>query len=336
MVVTGASGFIGGYVVQEFLSQGWCVSAFVHRTPLRQSHHLTTVKGDVTDEGSIRHALAEIVRKTRLLPNTIVHCAGHSSDIGRRGYFQRINYDSVRYLGRWVAEHPERRFVFVSTIDVYGLKDFHHEGENQLSFCHKPRNPYPEFKIKAERWLQENLKPHQYSVIRPGNVWGVGDKTLTPRFVSFLRTSPWVIHFGKWRGQNRWPLAHVKNVAAASFIAATRSDSTCNAIHVLDDEKTTMDQFYGLLSAVYFPNKKHRRLFLPFWFGSLFGGVVTGLSHLLRRSHPLMDPSLYALQSISHNLDFDNSCFSKLMSNRGRRLVSREEGFRELMRWAEY
>lgn len=334
--VTGAAGFIGGYIARRFTDEGWHVLALVHRTAspeltrLAHAGSVTLVTGDVTDPAGLRTALAAVLAKRGASLDAIVHCAGRASDVGWRREFRRTNFESVRGLVSLVKEWNVGRLVFVSTTDVYGLRDFHGESEDELTLAARPRNPYPEFKIAAEACIRTELPPDRFGIVRPAQVWGVGDLTLTSRIVGFLRTSPWIVHFGKWRGRNRWPLAHVRNVALTAFLVASIPAAGGLAVNVVDDENTTMDEFCRILARVYLPHRTYRTVTLPFWVGQCVGAAVSGLSNLLNLKQPFADPSFYALYAVSHNLDFGNRRMKDLAASAGRALVTRDAGIREL------
>ncbi len=332
-LITGAGGFIGGYVVREFLEQGWRVVAVIHRARpealarLEAEGRITLVRADLTRPEALRQVFPA-GEKGEL--DAIIHCAGRASDVGHRRAFRRANFDAVRSMARLVMESPATRLVFLSTTDVYGLRDFHGEPEEALPLQAYPRNPYPEFKIAAEQWIAAHLPPRQYAILRPAQVWGVGDTTLTRRIVDFLRGSPWIVHFGRWRGGNRWPLAHVRNVAAACYAAATEPAAAGTATNILDDERTTMDDWYRLVAQIYLPDKRFRTVTLPRAAGALIAWPVEWISSALNLPHPLMDPTYYALHAVSANLDFSNRRLHELLASAGRQLVTREEGVREL------
>lgn len=336
VLVTGAAGFIGGYVVEEFIQNNWAVSVLIHNNTSQRfkqwirEQKVFAVKGDAADKESFREAVEEAGRRMNRVPDVIVHCAGRAADVGRRREFRAANLDSVRFLGELVQEKKIKRMVFVSTTDVYGLRDFHHEQEEDLPFSNNTGNPYPEYKILAEQWLSQNLSPNHYAIVRPASVWGPGDTTMTSRIVDFLRASQWIIHFGPWKGKNRWPMAHVRNVAAGIYLAATRPEAAGMVMHILDSEFTTADDFYCLMADIYLPGKRHSRLFLPLWLGRMFGCVVSAISNLFNLSHPFTDPSLYAVLMVSSNLDFDNQRFIRMMKDAGRHLRTRDEGIDEL------
>lgn len=333
-LVTGAAGFIGGAAVELLVKEGWQVLALVHRrvSPdlerLAAGGAVTLVRGDAADLDSFRGALDAALREKRLALDAIIHAAGRASDVGWAGGFRRSHVESAACLAR-LARETGARLVLVSTTDVYGLLDFHGEGEDALPLRAVPANPYPVHKILAEAAVRRELPPAQWAIVRPAAVWGRGDRTLTPRIVSFLRGSPWVVHFGPWRGRNRWPLAHVRNVATTLMLAA-RSAQAGLTVNVLDDEVTSIDGFYRMLASAYLPGKAFRTLCLPFWTGRLMGSVISAVSTALNLDHPFADPSYYALYSVSRNLDFSNRRMNALFAGAGRRPVTREEGLKEL------
>lgn len=335
-LITGGAGFIGGYTVQEFVEQGWHVLALVHQRispeleALETAGSVTLLRGDAADCTSLEEAVLGEVTRRELHVDVVVHCAGRASDVGRRHEFRRMNFEALQHMAALTQRLEADRFVFISTTDVYGLHDFHGEREDELPLEQQPANAYPEFKIAAEKWLRQTLPPERHAIIRPAAVWGPGDPTLTPRAVDFLRSSPWIIHFGPWRGRNRWPLAHVRNVATAIYLAATLPGAAGQAINVLDSEVTTMDEFYHLVAAIFLPQRRFRTLLLPRWVGIFFGSFVSAISDALNLAHPFTDPSLYAVYSISSNLDFSNQRLLALFAEGGRQLTTREEGVEEL------
>jgi len=330
--ITGAAGFIGIHTVHVFIKKGWHVTALVHRRISKEfeqfakSQALTIMKGDVTDIPALRSMLGAEVEGRGIMFDAVVHCAGRASDVGWRSGFRRTNFESVKGLVQIVKELNVGRFVFISTTDVYGLYDFNGESEDKLPLKSHPANPYPEFKIAAEKIIMAELPASQFCIVRPAQVWGVGDLTLTSRIVDFLKWSPWIIHFGKWHGLNRWPLAHVDNVAMAIFLATTHPDAAGLTINVIDDEKTTMEEFYRILAHLYLPDRRLRTVTIPFWIGQCAGAVVSAVSNLLNLRQPFLDPSFYALYAVSHNLDFSNKRMKELFAKAGYSIVSREDG----------
>ncbi len=331
--LTGASGFIGRYVLREFLLQGWHVTVLIHKTvtpelaQLRSKGLINTCSGNVSNFADLEDIFSN--QKSSGF-EVIVHCAGKASDVGRRKDFRLTNLDSVKHLARLCMDTGVGRFVLVSSTDVYGMGDFYGESEDELPLEGSPVNPYPEFKVEAEKWLKSHVPAERYVLIRPGAVWGKDDLTITKRIVDFLQFSPWIVHFGQWKGNNRWPLAHVRNVAAAIFLASIDDRATGEAINILDSEQTTMEQFYREIAKVYFPEKSFKSICLPCGVIWPMAKFITLVSNLLNLSQPFVDPSHYALLSVTSNLDFSNQRFLELMERGGVKPVTFADGVCEL------
>ena len=294
VLVTGAGGFIGFNVVKMYSEYGWRVLALVHnRIPndIYNLNNVEVIKGDVTD----KNFMAQFTGKV----NVIAHVAGLAKDIGSDKIFRKLNYESVVNL----ANLPTEKFVYVSTSDVYGIKDFNNADES-TPLTEYPKNPYPRYKIMSENWLRENCS--KFVIIRPAAVWGEGDLTLEKRVIDFLSTSPYIVHFGKWKGNCRWPLANVKNVAK-TIVAVSETDKFDNeSITIIDTEKTTIDEYYRGIAQKNFPDKSFKNLYLPLWVGKLIGFISTTISNLLGLKDPIFDPTFYAVHHVSSNLDFSS------------------------------
>jgi nucleoside-diphosphate-sugar epimerase len=330
--ITGAAGFIGSYAVEEFIRQNWYVTALIHKQKSKKLDSLTEtgkvkiLNGDAGDFESLQG----VITSCEIKYDAILHCAGRASDTGLKREFKRTNLESVKHLTRLTKKLDIKKLVFVSTTDVYGLRDFHGEAEEYLNLKAYPNNPYPDFKIRAEQHIKSELPEERFSILRPAQVWGVGDTTLTTRIIDFLNWSPWIVHFGKWRGKNRWPLAHVRNVASAAYLAATLNSASGQEINVVDSEYISIDDFYRTVARIYLPDKRLKTITLPFFIGYIFGAAVSFVSNLLNLKVPILDPSLYALYAVSRNLDFSNKKLLMLFEESGRKMVSFDEGVREL------
>ena len=308
ILLTGAGGYVGSNAAEYFVRCGYRVIGTVHRNVADRLK---------TSGAEIRTCdITEASEVTALFDGPVdfvVHVAARASDVGRDAWFREANYEAVKRLAMVAMKKGVRRFVYLSTADVYGLHDFHGEGEDALRFDETVTNPYPKYKILSEQWLAEHLPAERFSCVRPCVIYGRGDTSITPRTVAYLKSSPYAFHFGRWKGGNRWPLAHVENVCRALHAAMVLPEAGGKGVTVLDSRRVTVSDYYRELAAEFLPGKRLKERTLPM----AVIRPVAALSTLLSRSKPLFDPTLYALDTIAHTLDFSNRRFLDWLARMG-------------------
>ena len=297
VLITGAGGYIGSNAAEYFAKAGYRVVGTIYRHIAERLTRLgiKTISIDLSDATNLSRLFEEKI-------DYVVHIAARASDVGRDEWFRAANYDAVKGLASVAMEHGVKRFVYLSTADVYGLHDFNGESEEELTIDETVKNPYPKYKILSEKWLAANLPRERFSCVRPCVVYGRGDTSITPRTVAYLKNSPLVFHFGKWRGRNRWPLVHVENVCRTFHAAMILPEAGGEGVSVLDSWRVTVSEYYHELAAEFLPGKRLREMTLPM----ALIRPIAALSTALSRSKPLFDPTLYVLDTISHKLDFSN------------------------------
>ncbi len=116
ILVTGASGFAGPYLIEHLLEQGYEAVAGVHGPKARLSQECQQISLDVTDREGMHRAIAE----TR--PDEIYHLAGltrpASSDVER---FYGVNFGGALNLLEATREQaPEAKVLLVGSAYAYG------------------------------------------------------------------------------------------------------------------------------------------------------------------------------------------------------------------------
>lgn len=228
-----------------------------------------------------------------------------------------VNHHGARNLAECIARQPIGRLVHISTTDVYGIRDFVSADED-TPLEDNLHQGYPRSKILAEQAIAAILPSERRVFLRPGAVCGEQDTTILPRVIAFLRHSPFVVHFGPWRGRNRWPLAHVTNVAKAAFLAATCDETLGQAYNVVDPTFTAVEEYYRWVLSTFLPEKAGiRSIAIPLKMAWIYGEASSVLSRAMGVLHPLFDPSLYALYCLASNLDFSSRKLQDLFSRHG-------------------
>lgn len=215
VLVTGASGFLGGHVVRELRAHGIPV--------LASGRNATALARISAPEDRLVLPLAELPA-ARHDVDAVVHCAALSSPWGRRRDFDEANVAGTVAAVAFAERNGARRFVFVSSPSVYaagrdrtGIREDEVDVDNRL-------NEYIRSKIAAESLLQEALRAgriRELVILRPRGLIGAGDPSLVPRLVAVHRRIGVPLFDG---GRNLVDVTAVENAASALRLALRSGD----------------------------------------------------------------------------------------------------------------
>lgn len=189
ILVTGASGFIGSFIVEEGIRRGHRVWAGMRASSSRS--YLTDKQINFT-ELDLNHPDKLQAQLTACKTDfggwdVIVHAAGATKCIRREDFF-RTNTDGTRHLTdalRTLDMIPQR-FIFISSLSVFGAirEQASRKATSENPWIYtpikeddrpQPNTAYGESKLEAERYLQ-SLKDFPYVILRPTGVYGPREK----------------------------------------------------------------------------------------------------------------------------------------------------------------
>ena len=175
VLVTGATGFIGRHVSQRLLSQGIQVKAMVRSLTKAK---IPALKGAQIFRADIRDS--EAIRIGTKGCNAVIHLA---AILGNKpnswADFRSVNVEGTRLLAEAAIEAEVKKFVYVSTVWVYGLDA--KPGTNEKSPRRFSNDPYSDTKLEAENIILElcHKKGLPAIIVQPTHVYGPGDETWT-------------------------------------------------------------------------------------------------------------------------------------------------------------
>lgn len=165
VLLTGASGFIGGRLRDALLARG-CDVVAIRRKGSPPSKKGRSVEAEYED----REALVRIVETER--PDYVFHVAGATKG-ATYGQFHRANVVPTENLIAAIEKaHPAlARFVFVSSLAAFGPS----RRERPLSEgdIRRPIEFYGQSKLEAEHAIERSSV--RYTIVRPSGVYGPGD-----------------------------------------------------------------------------------------------------------------------------------------------------------------
>uniref|UniRef100_A0AB33J3E3 NAD(P)-dependent oxidoreductase n=1 Tax=Prevotella sp. GTC17254 TaxID=3236794 RepID=A0AB33J3E3_9BACT len=171
ILITGASGFIGSFIVEEALNKGFEVWAAVRKSSSRQyltDPRIHFIELHLNDEQALKEQLRDHTF------DYVVHAAGVTKCRNKSDFF-RVNTKGTKNLVHALLElqMPIRRFVYLSSLSVYGAI---REKQPYAEICEedtpRPNTAYGQSKLQAEQFLDSIGNDFPYIILRPTGVYG--------------------------------------------------------------------------------------------------------------------------------------------------------------------
>jgi nucleoside-diphosphate-sugar epimerase len=252
VLVTGATGLIGRALAQRLVGSGVEVVAAVRsQVAAVQAQQLGAQprRADIGERATLRGiaAGAEIV----------FHCAAQVRTAPEH-VFRRLNVESVLWLLDEAVRSGARRFVFVSSVAVYGSQAPAGADGLPETAPLRARSLYGRSKICAEQLLAAAQASGRIETValRPCIVYGHGDRHFLPRVRAALRLPVLPLPDG---GRPLVDLVHADDVAAALWLAATVPHAAGRAYNITSGEHHSLA---GILRAIARAEGR-RPLFVP-------------------------------------------------------------------------
>jgi len=279
VLITGASGFLGGHLTEVFLEAGHSVRALVRRTSRTDKLErpgVDIVVGDLKDEEALRTAVDGV--------QVVVHAASTMAGIPEE--YREATIGGTRSLLGAAQEAGVRRFVHISSIGVHRLgstsgrvitEESPYETDPALL------TTYVKSKIGSEKEVLGAAQAGELEVVvvRPGLLYGPGGNWNLPRMGYAFGGGVYAI---VGNGSNVLPVCYVRNCAAAVLRAAEAEGVAGQAFNVLDDEGFTQIEYLNRLKAEARPRLKILRM--PYPIARAFGRCFGLGMRLLGRANP--------------------------------------------------
>jgi nucleoside-diphosphate-sugar epimerase len=223
ILVTGASGFLGACLVRHLAADGHEVVALGRSISLREMFRdarVTTMTCDLLDTASL--SALDVAKNV----DSIVHCAGLSSNWGSRRAFEFNNVTATANLLEQSRKWGVLHFVYVSSSSVYFR--FRDQLEvSETAVLPTPVNDYAWSKVAAEK-LVRSAKDISTTIVRPRGIYGKGDTALLPRLIR-AATRGAMPSFRK--GRAVIDLTHVDDVVSAIICILQQNEKAAGATY---------------------------------------------------------------------------------------------------------
>ena len=295
ILITGASGFIGSFMVEEALRRGFETWAAVRKSSSREflnDERIHLIELNLSSEEQLKEQLAGHQF------DYVVHAAGVTKCLDKED-FRRINTVGTQHLVRAIIAlgMPLKRFVYISSLSIMGaIREEQPYTEICESDTPQPNTAYGRSKLEAERWLErEALRVENgalpYVILRPTGVYGPRERDYFMMAKSIQTHTDFAVGF---RRQDI-TFVYVSDVVQAVFLACERGQT--GRKYFLSDGEVYRSSTFSDLIRKELGNPWWIRITVPIWLlrivtfcGEYIGrltGKVTALNndkyHIMRQ-----------------------------------------------------
>jgi nucleoside-diphosphate-sugar epimerase len=248
ILITGASGFIGGYLVDEALRRGYEVWAGV-----RSSSSLAGLQGKGVKLIDLQYAdVQALTAQLREIADTVgawhyvIHNAGLTKTLNVSD-FERVNHQYTATLTESLAAadcKPEK-FVLMSSLSSYGPVREHSDEPIRESDPQRPDSLYGRSKQLAEQVVSSQTH-FPYVILRPTGVYGPGEKDYLVEIKSVMSG----FDFKVGMKPQRLTFIYVRDLATVALTALEKEEANGRAFFVADGDVHTDSGFAKMIKEI--------------------------------------------------------------------------------------
>lgn len=257
VLVTGAGGFIGGFIVAEALRRGYETWAAVRATTSRRflkDERIKFVELDYSSGDALRSKIKETMELMGGKWDYVVHNLGATKCVNFLD-FNMVNYEYMRALVdalRDLDAVPDA-FLMMSSLSVMGLGDEKGYTPFNTKMIPMPDTRYGVSKLKAETYLQ-TLSGFPYIIFRSTGVYGPHERD----YYMMMRCIKMGFDFSVGFKKQLLTFIYVKDLANAVFDAIESNATRRKTYLVAEPRSYTQAEFRKIVA-----NALHKRWVLP-------------------------------------------------------------------------
>lgn len=220
ILITGASGFIGSFIVEEALKRGFETWAAVRKSSSKaylQDERINFIELNL----SSKEQLVEQLKGKGF--DYVVHAAGVTKCLNKQD-FSRINTLGTKNLVDALMEvgMPLKRLVFISSLSIFGaIKEQQPYKEIRETDTPQPNTAYGKSKLEAEKYLESLGIRVPYIILRPTGVYGPREKDYFIMAKSIKGHSDFAVGYKR----QDITFVYVQDVVQAVFLALEKGEN---------------------------------------------------------------------------------------------------------------
>jgi dihydroflavonol-4-reductase len=263
VLVTGAAGFTGLALARSLGTRGYPVRALVRhqaQAPSLEAAGAEVVVGDIRDPRTITEALIGI--------HTVYHLAAVFRRAGvPDSEYREVHVDATKRLVEESAAAGVNRFVHCSTVGVHGDVGWDTPA-NEDAPLH-PGDIYQATKLEGEQTARDTAQRTgvPLTVVRPGPIYGPGDRRLVKLFGAIARRRFLLLG----NGSPHFQMVYIDDLVEGFRLAAETADAAGRTYIITGGQAPTLNELVNEIADVaHVPAPRFR---LPVWPFSVAGAL---------------------------------------------------------------
>ena len=297
ILTTGASGFIGSFIVEEALRQGFETWAVVRKSSSRsflQDERIHFIELNLSSEEQLKEQLKEHQF------DYVVHAAGVTKCLHKEDFF-RINTEGTKNLVRALIalQMPLKRFVYISSLSIMGaIREEQPYQEIRESDKAQPNTAYGKSKIEAEEWL-DTVKGLPYVILRPTGVYGPRERDYFMMAKSIQAHTDFAVGFK----QQDITFVYVTDVVQAVFLALEKGQT--GRRYFLSDGEVYQSSTFSDLIRKELGNPWWIRITAPIWLLRVITFCGEYIGHMTGKVTALNNDKYYIMRQRNWRCDIE-------------------------------
>jgi nucleoside-diphosphate-sugar epimerase len=281
VLITGATGLLGGHLIRELRERGEDIRALVlpvENTDRLVAQGVEVVRGDITDANTLGPAVKDI--------ELIFHLAGMMGVWRPLAAYRLVNVTGSENLYKAAQQGGVRRFVHTSSHTVYGLGYGRFLTEKDA--LRPDPDPYSLTKAEGDRLIRRLMLSSKVEtvILRPGTFFGPGDRLHFGRMAQKVKDGKGLI---LGRGDNALPFCYVTDIVQGFLLAAYHENAPGNVYNITNDRPLTQSEMFNAIAdAVGGVRPRLHLPYVPIYYASIVAEkVVAPLTRTKPKATPL-------------------------------------------------
>ena len=298
VLVTGATGFLGGRLVKILVDRGYQVRALARKLSNIERLKKLNIEiyyGDVGNRKSIEPAFNGV--------DCVVHAAAGTS--GDKKDCDMATVEGTKNVLLLCAENNIKKLIYISSCSVYGVSDYKTneivKEESSLERFPSKRGNYSASKQEAESFVINQMKNSSLPIVilRPGTIFGPGGGVYTPMMGFSLMNKVFMV-IGN--GRSELPFVYIDNLVDAIIKSVQMKEANNQIFNVVDSERINKRTYMKKVIKKLYPESF--TIYLPHSLMYLLVFLQEVLCRLLKRP-PFL--TRYRLASSQRMIRYSNS-----------------------------